>query len=463
VSAIAFTAAHFAVALFGLPAAFHPSLREAHPAVRAAAASAAGAVALTLEATLLSILRVPWSVASLSLPLLGFSLALTIRWSRRPFLQGRRSPASGALGLAAAVAGGLALLHLVFSLATARATSADFLFFWGVKGARFAAVRGIDSNLLGDFFSHHMVPDYPPLVPILYSWGTLVAGELPWQFAPVLSAFWVLAATPLLVFFLRRTLPSDAAVALTAFWTVALAISAARSFSGGNAEAPLLFFETVALAALLAERPDETGRSRFFPALALSGAALTKVEGTVAVLLIVAGVALRDLLERRPRVVRRLVPLAAAPLACTAVWFAFQATHGLPVGFRTHGGLSDLHFDYVQSVVKEFARHLSAGTAGLSWVIPVVLLVASARRIRANLLPALSLATGLLLFFLFDYLQDPTDPAIRIGWTLPRISQPALSALILAAGLAGAARIRSLDGDEPGVSMVAAGGAPPTT
>ena len=435
-SAIAFSAAHFAVALFGLPAAFHPSLRGARPAVRASAAFAAGAVALTLEATLLSIFRVPWSVALLSLPLLGISLALTIRWSRHPFPRDRRPPASGTLGLAAAVAGGLALIHLVLSLATARATSADFLFFWGVKGARFAAARGIDSNLLGDFFSHHMVPDYPPLVPILYSWSTLVAGELPWQFATVLSAFWILAATPLLVFFLRRTMPPDAAVAVTAFWTVALAISAVRSFSGGNAEAPLLFFETVALAALLAERPDETGRSRFFPALALSGAALTKVEGSVAVLLIVAGVALRDLLERRPRVVRRLLPLAAAPLACTAVWFAFQATHGLPVGYRTHGGLSEVHFRYVDSALTEFGRHLGAGTAGLSWIIPVALLVASARRLRPNLVPAVSLATGLLLFFFFDYLRDPTDPAIRIGWTLPRVSQPALSAVILAAGLA---------------------------
>ncbi len=207
-SAIAFTAAHFALALFGLPAAFHPSLRGAPHAARAAAAFAAGAVALTLEATLLSIFRVPWSVASLSLPLLGISLALTIRWSRRPFPPDGRPLASGALGLAAAVIGGLALLHLVLSLATARATSADFLFFWGVKGARFAAARGIDRELLGDFFSHHMVPDYPPLVPILNSWGTLVAGELPWQFAPVLSALWILAATPLLLFFLSRTLPA---------------------------------------------------------------------------------------------------------------------------------------------------------------------------------------------------------------------------------------------------------------
>ena len=95
-------------------------------------------------------------------------------------------------------------------------------------------------------------------------------------------------------------------------------------------------------------------------------------------------------------------------------------------------------------------RHLSAGTAGLSWLIPLALLAASARRIRASLVPALALGAGLLLFFFFDYLQDPTDPAIRIGWTLPRVSQPALSALILAAGIAGAARIRSLHRDEPG-------------
>jgi hypothetical protein len=267
-----------------------------------------------------------------------------------------------------------------------------------------------------------------------------VAGELPWQFAPSLAVLWLVAAIPLVAVFLRRRLPPNTATAVVAFWTVAVAISIVHSASGGNAEAPLLFFETAALAALLAERRDDPDASRFFPALALSGAALTKVEGSVAVGLILAGVALRDSLERRPRPLSRLLPLAAAPLACLAVWFAFQATHGLPVGYRTHGKMADVHVRHLSSVLVGMARHLDAGTAWFSWVVPLALLAASWRRSRAALLPALSLGAGLLLFFLVDYLHDPTDPSVRIAWTLPRISQPCLSALILAAGLAGASR-----------------------
>ena len=435
-----FLAAHLALPLFGLPVAVHPSLRGAPLPARAAAAFAAGAVALTVEATLFSILGIGWSAASLASPLLVASLGIAMAWARRPVPAEARAGASRWVAAAATALAGLAVVHLGLSLFTARATSTDFLLFWGVKGARFAAAGGIDADLLRRGFSHHLVPDYPPLVPIVFSWSALVAGELPWQFAPSLAVLWLVAAIPLVAVFLRRRLPSNTATAVVAFWTVAVAISIVHSASGGNAEAPLLFFETAALAALLAERREDPATSRFFPALALSGAALTKVEGSVAVGLILAGVALRDSLERRPRPLVRLLPLAAAPIVCLAVWFAFQATHGLPVGYRTHGELADVHVRHLSSVLVGMARHLDAGTAWFSWVVPLALLAASGRRSRAALLPALSLGAGLLLFFLFDYLHDPTDPSIRIAWTLPRISQPCLSALILAAGLAGASR-----------------------
>jgi hypothetical protein len=435
-----FLAAHLALPLFGLPVAVHPSLRGAPLPARAAAAFAAGAVALTVEATLFSILGIGWSAASLASPLLVASLGIAMAWARRPVPAEARAGASRWVAAAATALAGLAVVHLGLSLFTARATSTDFLLFWGVKGARFAAAGGIDADLLRRGFSHHLVPDYPPLVPIVFSWSALVAGELPWQFAPSLAVLWLVAAIPLVAVFLRRRLPPNTATAVVAFWTVAVAISIVHSASGGNAEAPLLFFETAALAALLAERRDDPDASRFFPALALSGAALTKVEGSVAVGLILAGVALRDSLERRPRPLSRLLPLAAAPLACLAVWFAFQATHGLPVGYRTHGKMADVHVRHLSSVLVGMARHLDAGTAWFSWVVPLALLAASWRRSRAALLPALSLGAGLLLFFLVDYLHDPTDPSVRIAWTLPRISQPCLSALILAAGLAGASR-----------------------
>jgi len=78
---------------------------------------------------------------------------------------------------------------------------------------------------------------------------------------------------------------------------------------------------------------------------------------------------------------------------------------------------------------------LEAGTYGVSWILPLVLLIAARPRVR-SLLPAFALGAGLMAFLVFDYLHDREDPAIRIQWTAPRVSQPALSALILASGLA---------------------------
>ncbi|HEY4230285.1 MAG TPA: hypothetical protein VGO79_08930 [Thermoanaerobaculia bacterium] len=76
-----------------------------------------------------------------------------------------------------------------------------------------------------------------------------------------------------------------------------------------------------------------------------------------------------------------------------------------------------------------------AGTMGLSWLVPLALLLVSRARIRP-LLPALTLTSGILAFLVFDYLHDDRSPSQRIRWTAPRVSQPGLSALILAAGVA---------------------------
>jgi hypothetical protein len=213
-----------------------------------------------------------------------------------------------------------------------------------------------------------------------------------------------------------------------------MSASVAASLSGANAEAPLLFFETVAVAALLTE--DANARpSRFLPALMLMGAVLTKVEGSVAAILIVLGTAARDLVEKRADRGRSLLRLALPPAAAVSAWFLFQSHFGLRPGFRGHGGLFALHFDHLGAIFASLPVALDAGTRWVSWALPLVLLVA-ARPAAARLLPALTLSIGLLAFLVFDYLHDPASPATRIHWTAPRVSQSALSALILAGGLA---------------------------
>ena len=430
----AFLAAVLALPLLGAGAAFHPSVRSESLAARSAAALALGVVTLTLTGLLLTWASVRWSLAALATPPLAVSCLLAFFWARRPAAPRRPGHASRGIALAATAIAALALVLLFWTLVTGGATSVDYLFFWGVKAARFAAVRGIDTELLRWKYFGHGVPDYPPSVPILQAWGAIAAGRLPWRFVPVCSLLWIAAAAPLARALLRRRLSDDAAAAVACFWVAATSITLAQSYSGGNAEAQLLFFETLAVAALLVEEVGAAA-SRFLPALMLTGAVLTKVEGAAAAMAIVAGTVLRDGLEGRRGTLRRALPIVLAPAGALLVWFAFQRHVGLAVGYRSHGPPLGVSVRFLPTILGEGLRNLDAGTLWLSWAVPIAFLLA-ARPDPRRLLPALALIAGLCGFLVFDYMHDTIDPSQRIGWTTPRVSQSALSACILAAGLA---------------------------
>jgi len=424
---------------FGAAAAFHPSVRGLGTAARIAIAYGAGAVVLTVEAVVLSALGVPWSVAILALPALAGNAVLAGRWSRRaddgPTPQALR--VSRPIAATAILASACALWHLVASLFTSRATSVDYVLFWGAKAARFHAARGIDATLLASRYFLHAVPDYPPLVPVVGAWSALVAGRLHWKANLLGTALWLVAAVPVVLALLRRRMSDDEAASVAAFWTSALAISLAWSYSGGSAEAPLLFFESVAAAALLAEDDEAPATSRFLPAVALAGAALTKVEGTLGAVALIGGAFWRDAAADPRRAFRRALPLAGGLASALVLWFGFQLVSRLPVGYRSHGPLLDLHWRNLGGILRDMVVDLRAGTLGLSWIVPAALFVLAGRRLRP-VTPALALTGAVLLFLVFDYLHDPQEPWERIGWTLPRVSQPALSAWILAAGFAAA-------------------------
>jgi hypothetical protein len=440
-----FAASLAALPVLGFGAASHRSVRSLPLLARLGAALAMGYVSLTATAVLLSTFGVPWSIPALALLPLAISAALWRTWRRAAPVPRRPFRPSASVAWLALAAGGLGAVHLIVALLTAAATSIDFLLFWGVKAARFAQARSVDAALLRWPYFVHAVPDYPPAVPVVQAWSVLWTGEQPWRVVPLTTALWAVAAAPLLLELLRARSVSndDHAAAVTAFWLSALCISLARSLSGGSAEAPLLFFETLAVAALLQEpaepvEPAGEAPSRFLPALMLAGAVLTKVEGSAALLFVAAGTLVRDVGRLGPwPAVRGTLRLVSGGIAALATWFLFQATHGLPVGFRAHGELWSLHARFLPEILRGLPRNLDAGTLGLSWLIPLTLLALAMSRASVRpLLPALSLAAGILAFLVFDYLHDDRSPSERIRWTTPRVSQPALSAVILAAGVA---------------------------
>jgi len=105
-------------------------------------------------------------------------------------------------------------------------------------------------------------------MPLVEAWGVLVADELPWRFGPLISLAWFGAAVAAIGSRLRRRLGTRFGGAAAAYWASALALSLAFSYSGGNGEAPLVYFLSVAGVWLLTESP---GESRLLPACLLAG------------------------------------------------------------------------------------------------------------------------------------------------------------------------------------------------
>lgn len=422
--------------LFGAGPAKALAPRDASLPGLAGIAYGVGALLLTLEAIAFSAAGIPWSVAGLSAPLLLLSSLLAWRETRRA------SPSQAIPRPSVWVVAVVSLAAAVFALglANSSADSVDFVLIYGVKAALFAKERGISAAILGHPLFSHAAPRYPPLMPVVESWGALVAGGLPWRFGPAISFAWYAASVAAIGSRLRRRIGPDLGGAVTAYWAAALALSFGFSYSGGNGEAPLVFFVSVAAAWLLTESP---GESRWLPAVLLAGAALTKQEGLLAALALAAGTALRDALQKRPRALPRGALIAALPVAGILVWFGYERLAGLPVGYRPPGPVFRMDVRLLPAIVPDLLRNLDAGTWGLVWALPIVLLLRRANRFIA-VLPAVVASGAVTAALLATYISPVTiDRADVITRTLPRACQPVLSLLILGAGIC-ASRLESL-------------------
>jgi len=430
IDAALYVVAHALAAVVGLPVLWLSDVRSWSVPARAAGAFAAGAVWLAIVSTLSSLLGLRWSLVLLA-PSVAAAVVLGRRFGwralSRPFRPGR---AVGALGI---IVAGIAATHLVLSLVVARATSTDFLLFWGVKAIRFARARSIDPVLLTSPFFGHSQPFYPPLLPTLDAWAALLAGRMPWRTAPVVTALWFAAAAALLLEIARRRLGDRNAVVLVSFWMAAFSASLVASLSGGNAEAPLLLYETTAAALLLTEGPVPGAGRRTLVGVFLAGAVLTKVEGSVGAALLIGGTLLRDALSRRLRL-REIAALVLPPLTAGLVWLAYVRRFHIPVTAAPRARFSGLYLGRIPHVLSIMIRRSDGGDYWLPWLVPALLLLIGAHRAGfRRALPALVAAVGLAVFFVFLYLHDPGDQSLRIGWEIPRLGQPVLSLFILLA------------------------------
>jgi hypothetical protein len=334
-----------------------------------------------------------------------------------------RSPARAIGSLLAAAAVAVAVLAIV----SGSATSVDLLLFWGPKGQEFGAARGIDVAFLRDPNLDYLHASYPPLVTSLYAQATMAAGRFSWLGATATFPLVLAALAAALPSVLRlSTTPSRASVA-TAVVVCGIALVGTEADVAGSAEMPLLFFETLAMAILIAP----TARAPSLQILAgvlLGGAASTKVEGLP---FVISAVALFLLLRKPERRWPVLARLAIPTLASLGLWFLLGATSGLFRGYQGYGQPLELHPGALGIVLASVAHSLWLIGYALPFAAAAALLLARERGWRPAWLP---LGTAMLLgaFLVFTYLHV-ADPALWISWSAARIFSPLVPLLALGA------------------------------
>lgn len=421
-----FLASGLAAPLVGSPFVRVAAGSIASRAGRFAFACGAGAVALTLSMLALSAAGIPWT--PLRILAAGGLPGLLVLAARPAGRSGPDRPAAGALpGLAAAAA---ALLVFLYAAGTARATSMDYLYFWGTKGQDFAAARGIDVAFLAEPDHAPLHPDYPPLLPCLYALGAVAAGRFAWG-AGMLSApiFLALAAAAFWGTARRRLDDREAALwcallaALLGFASIAAAV-------GGNAEPPLLFFETVALGILVFG--ERSAAADFAASIALAGGVLSKFEGAFFAVAVagVFGLLRRGGIRDRFAGAARLIVFPALALAA---WIAFCVRHGLLDDYRitTRGPLTFVH---LSTVITSVARNVSYGAGYLPWIVLLAALAAGGLR-KESIPPAL-VAGAISLVNVAYYLHGRDDPTDWIGWSASRTFLTPMLCLLFAAAAA---------------------------
>jgi hypothetical protein len=413
-------------AIVGAPLLLHPSFRFLPRGARLVLSGAVGAVLVCWLMVLESLATIPWNLSVLGG--LGALCAALLRFlvPRRPaderVVLGAASSSTRAriASVVAAVAvGAVALCTLA-----GKTASPDILFHWGPKAQRFASARGIDAAYFHLPFHDYMRPDYPPLVPNLYAWATLMSGHFSWEAAiwlfPILLALTGVAAGGIM----SLRLDDEARASGRAFLVATLGAIGIASTFGGIAEMPLLFFEVSGLALLLF---GGTAPYQLLAGLCLAGATATKVEG--AVVAFAAALAFAFLSEGRGTRVSALLRAGLPSALILATWLAFGNHTGLFHAYAGYGPLWEIYWSRIGGVMESIVRSAS-GFHLPGFLLPVLLLV-TVRRWNRVLLIAPAVSIVLLAFLVFTYLHGGLDPGEWISWTATRVLSPITALLIL--------------------------------
>ena len=380
-----------------------------------------GALVLHLLLTGLDALGLRWHpflVAAL-LALLGIAGRRLARGRPRP-----AAPAAGEAGWGDAVAL-LALLVFALTALTLWTMTPDFVYHWGLKGARFFLHRGVDYAWLAQPWNWAIHPDYPNLLPELFAVSALFAGG----FEPSPQMLWTV------LFFAMMLASAREALRGTDGWTrqAALAVVGLTSalfgmgqLMAGAADWMIAAAFLAALPALL-RRPDPAGDWQV--AVAAAFAAASKIEGAPFAAILVAAQLVRRIAAER-RLDWRILLRLGLPSALVGIPWLFRIFHhGLFLGSNS----GPFEIGRARVILPALAESLAnPAWHGLSLAVllgPVLLLVRGVR-------PAAAVATLQLLFYLYVYFTAPVETRYYVLTSFPRLIFHLIPALLVAGVLA---------------------------
>lgn len=168
-------------------------------------------------------------------------------------------------------------------------------------------------------------------------------------------------------------------------------------------------------------------------AVMLAGCVLTKSEGRLLWLAIIGGLLLAAFAHRERPSIHRIAPLLFVPGIALGSWYAYQLLHRLPLRDEMRDDvLSQLDVSRAGIVATTMVRFLGEGTWWIGWLVPIAILIICRRSWREAVLPATA-SIGVMALYLVYYLHEQRPLDIVMWWEVPRISQPSLSLIILAA------------------------------
>lgn len=389
----------------------------------------AGAVAFHLLVTALDFAGIPWTRWTLLLPL-AVVFALAHRFMPRE--RAARPLLPSDLGWGDALA---AFAIAVFGLiaATLWITTPDFVFHWGLKGARFFLARGVDYDYLARGWNWPIHPDYPNLLPELEAASALLAG----RFEPAPMMLWSVIFLAGIVASAREALRQSGVERFALQAGTALVALVCAGFGIGYLMAgaadwmPALAF-VAALPALL-RPPDRAGDLQV--GLAAAFAAASKMEG-MPLALFLASVQYARRFARHPRIGRRLdlpaglhlpaglrliLPTAAVAIPWairTLRWDLFQEFNSGPLRLDRAG-------EVFRAALETLAVPQWHGFGFAAFLAPALLLT---RRLR----PVAAVASLLLLFDFYVYFTALGDAGAFVASNFARLLLQVLPALLVA-------------------------------